>query len=218
MGAKAIVPIALTTLAVGAIAATGGAATPGVAAAAGAGGAGAGAGAFGAAGYAALAGASATALGTMQQGIAAKQAADYEADVAKQNAKRAEIAAEQAVTRGEAEVAQHRLRVAQSISNARAAAAARGVLVDSGSALDLTSTIATSGEIDALTLGYNARQEADSFLDRGGQFRSEASLQKQAGSGALIGSSFSAAGGLLTSGSLVADRWYKYNPDAGSTG
>lgn len=218
MGAKAIVPIALATLAVGAIAATGGAATPGVAAAAGAGGAGAGAGAFGAAGYAALAGASASAIGTIQQGVAAKQAADYQAEVAEQNAKRAQYSADQATARGEVEVAQHRLRLAQSISQARAAAAGRGVLVDSGSALDITSTLATTGEIDALTLGYNAKLEADSMLDRGGQFKSEAKFDKQSGKSQLTGSVLGAAGGLLTSGSLVADRWYKYNPDAGSTG
>lgn len=209
MGARAVVPIALTALAVGAIAATGGAATPGVAAAAG----GAGAGGMGLAGYAAIAGGTLSALGTIQQGMAAKQAADYEAEVAKQNVERAKISADQAKTKGDVEITQQRLRTAQSISNARAAGAARGVLVDSGSALDITTDLATSGEIDALMLGYNANQEAESFLDRGRQFDAESQLKKRSGSSALTGSLLGAGGSLLTTGSVVADRWY--SPSSG---
>ena len=83
-----------------------------------------------------VAGASNEAEGHRAQGQAAQQQATYNAAVARNNQIIADRKAADAKERGEIEAQRNELRTRQLIGQQRASAAARGVVVDEGSALD----------------------------------------------------------------------------------
>lgn len=146
--------------------------------------------------------------GSIQQGKAAKNQADYQAQVARNNRIIAERKAEDARRRGAIEERQQRIKTAQLIGRQRASAAARGVVVDQGSALDITADTAAIGELDALTIRSNAEREALGFETQGANFEAESVLRRRAGSTAQSDSFLSAGGTLLSGTAKVADRWY----------
>lgn len=149
-------------------------------------------------------------VGGLFEAQAQKDQADYAAEVAEQNAIRSKNAADEARIRGEITEQQHRFRVNQAIGQARTAAASRGVLVDTGSALDLTSAIGTAGELDAQTIRRDSFMEQQTQLDRGRQFRSEADLERRAGENARNAGIINAGSTALTGGALVAEKWYNF--------
>lgn len=147
--------------------------------------------------------------GSIQQGQAARKQAEYQAAVARNNRIIAERKAEDARERGAVEERQHRLMVAQRIGSQRASAAGRGVLVDVGSAADLTADTAQFGELDALTIRSNAEREAQAFEAEGRGFEAEAGLHQLRGRTAERESFLEAGGTFLSGTSKVADRWYQ---------
>jgi hypothetical protein len=149
------------------------------------------------------------AAGQIQAGRAAKAQAEYQAKVAENNSVIAQRKADDAIKRGEIDEQQQRVKTAQLIGAQRASSAARGVVVDEGSALDITQDTAAIGELDALTIRNNATREALGFEYESQSFTNEAQLRQMAGRQAQTSSYYGAAGTLLSSGSTVADRWYK---------
>lgn len=145
--------------------------------------------------------------GQYQEGQAAKDMSKYQSQVAKNNALSAEYAAEDARARGrQAEVTQRqRNRLIQ--GNYRASAAARGVLVDDGSAGDSLVDLAGIGELDALTIRSNAEREALGFEAESSEFMGESRLRKASGKNAVRSAALGSASTLLTAGSSVSDRW-----------
>lgn len=158
----------------------------------------------------AVAGMGMSLVGGLYEAQAQKDQADYAADVAEQNAVRSKNAADEARIRGEITEQQHRFRVNQAVGQARTAAASRGVLVDTGSALDLTSAIGTAGELDAQTIRRDSFMEQRTERDRGSQFRSEASLERRAGENARNAGIINAGSTALTGGAMVAEKWYNF--------
>ena len=150
------------------------------------------------------------AVGQLYEAQAAKQQADYMSEVATQNARRAEDAANEALIRGQITEQQHRMRVNQAIGSARTAAAARGVLIDEGSVLDLTSGMAVAGELDAQMIRRDTTMERRSAFDRAAQFRSESQLETFRGRNAQTAGTIQAGSTALTGASLVAEKWYTF--------
>lgn len=125
----------------------------------------------------------ASALGTIAQvqsqraaAKAAKQRAEYEAAVARNNQIFANRLADDALARGKIAETEQRKRVKQLQAAQRVAAAGQGVVVDEGSALDLTADTAALGELDALTIRNNAEREALGFRTQGINFQTSAAL------------------------------------------
>lgn len=152
----------------------------------------------------------ASVAGSIQQGRAAKQQADYQAAVARNNQIIAQRKADDARERGRLAELQKRRETAQLIGRQRAGAAARGVEVDSGSAVDITADTAAFGELDALTIRSNAEREALGFEAEANQFEAEGQLRRLSGRNQRTGSYFAAGGTLLSGGSKVADKWYTF--------
>lgn len=148
--------------------------------------------------------------GTVQAGMAQEQEAKYQARVAENNAIRARQAADEARIRGEITEQQHRMRVNQAIGQQRAVAASRGVLVDQGSALDLTSDIAAVGELDAQMIRRDSAMEQSQLLDRANQFTAEAGLERNRASYTRDATFINAGAGLLSGSSQVAEKWYQF--------
>lgn len=89
----------------------------------------------------------------IQQGQAAKNAADYNAAVQRK-------AAAMETQRGATEAAEHRQKVKQMISRQNAAFGASGVEGSTGSAADVMTETAGMGELDALRIVNNSQRQA----------------------------------------------------------
>jgi hypothetical protein len=148
--------------------------------------------------------------GQVQSGAAAAGQARYQAQVAENNRIIAEQQAKDAEMRGQMAEDARRHQTRMLIGRQRTALAANGMLVDDGSALDITGDAAAQGEIDVLTLRANAAREAYGYRAQGANFMTDAGLQRaraaSAGPAALVG-----AGATLLSGAgTVGDRWLTY--------
>ena len=148
------------------------------------------------------------AFGAYQQSQAQQQAYAYQAAVAANNAAAAEIAAQDALRRGQKEEQNVRLKTAALRGSQRASLAARGIDLGEGSALDILTTTDFMGERDALTTRDNAEKEAWGHRVRGAGLAADAGLLSNAASN--INPFASAAGTLLTGASGVASSWAKW--------
>lgn len=128
----------------------------------------------------------------------------YQANVLKANALSAQYAANDAEARGKIAAQNKNEETALLIGRQRAALAANGVQVDTGSALDITSDTAGIGALDALTIKNNADREAWSDENQARQDRSQAEYTTDQDSSGL-----GAAGGALLGGiGSIASKWY----------
>lgn len=116
--------------------------------------------------------------GAIQQSKGLQAQADYQADVARENAKVAESLAQDAEHRGKETELDFRERIAATIRRQRAGLAAKGVLVDSDSAGDLVVNTATLGEADVQTIRADTAMEAFGFRHQGTQFLQSAELAR----------------------------------------
>lgn len=159
----------------------------------------------------AIAGVAISAAAAAQQTVAAREQAQFQNQVARNNEIIADQKAEDARLRGQQAERRERLRTQQLLGRARADAAARGVVVDEGSALDITSDIAATGELDALTVRNNAEREALGFESQRSEFEAEGQLATARGRNALVSGGFRVGSTVLTGGSRVASRWSDFS-------
>lgn len=145
---------------------------------------------------ASLAGTAVSAVGAIQQGNAAKAAADYNAQIAERNAV---IARQQGAAAAAKQEREGRIRMGM----ARASAGGSGVTLDSFG--DLLQDSAKQEELDRLTILYNADLQAQSGeLSAAGERASGAAAQKAG----YIG----AAGSLLKGGASAYSKMGSTTP------
>ncbi|MHA2064249.1 MAG: virion core protein, T7 gp14 family [Candidatus Thorarchaeota archaeon] len=158
-------------------------------------------------GYAAIAYAVVT--GVMAYSSQKQQSAQlkYQSQVASNNQKIAEIKAADAINRGELEERKHRIQLAQLIGEQRAGAAASGVLVDEGSALDVVLDTASIGELEALTIRSNAEREALGFRQQANQFGGDAAFLGSSAKSLSSNALFAGGATALTSAINVNAKW-----------
>lgn len=134
-------------------------------------------------------GAGFSAMGNMQAGRYAKQAADYNASVSEAQAVDAE-------KRGEVAVSRQRAITRGVIGAQRAAMAAQGQDPASGSALDVQLDAAYLGEIDAQTLRTNSQREAWGFRVQAQDSRVRGQIAQAEGQSRAVGTILGTAGNL----------------------
>jgi hypothetical protein len=149
-------------------------------------------------------------LAAKQQQDAGAQAS-YQASIAQNNQIIANQKAEDAIARGELEERQHRVQIAQLMGKQRAGAASRGVIVDAGSALDITLDTAAIGELEALTIRDNAEREALGFRQQADMFGSDAAFLGSTGKSLSSGAALAGFSSMLTSAAPVANKWITTN-------
>lgn len=150
------------------------------------------------------------AYGQIQQGKAAKNAADYQAQVARNNQIIAERKAEDARARGKIASGENDLRTRQLIARQRTGIAGSGQLVDTGSGAEITSDTAALGKLDSLRIVNNAEREASGFENQAFNFGAESELQSFTGKNALGASRTQAFGTLISGAGEVAGKWGAY--------
>ena len=132
---------------------------------------------------------------------AQRAAGKYEQQVAERNATIADQQAEQAKQIGNIDEERQLRRVRAALGSQRAALAANGIDVNSGTALDLQAETAGFGAADALNLRSNALREAWGF-------NVEATNQRNSGRAARAQGRNAAIGTMLTTASSVAGQGF----------
>ena len=145
--------------------------------------------------------------GQIQQGRAAKNAANFQAAVARNNAILAERAAKEAEARGEVAVDKSQLATRQFIARQKVAQAGQGQEINTGSALDLTADSAAGGKLDELTIRANAEREAIGFRTQGMNFAAEAGFQELRAQNASAAGRFGALTTLVTGAGRISARF-----------
>lgn len=110
------------------------------------------------------AGRTAAILGSAVRAAEQIEQSKFQSRMARDNRRRQKAAAADALARGEIAAQGGRSEIAQLIGQQRAALAASGIEVDTGSALDITTDTAGLGEFDILNIQANAEREAYKFL------------------------------------------------------
>lgn len=133
---------------------------------------------------------------SMYQGIAAGKTAQAQAEAQasamEQNARTAQAQGHDAIERGGLEELRLRRQLAQYRGNQRTQAAASGIDIDSGSALDARNATISEGEHDAAAIRYNAARERWGYEQQAANLNAQAANTRAAGryakDSALIGS------------------------------
>lgn len=154
-----------------------------------------------------VAGAVISGAGAIQAGQAQQKAATYQAQVAKNNSLIAEQNAQHAEEAGLAQAQASSLKARATSGRIRAAQAASGIDVNTGSAVDVQESAAEQGHQDTETVMSNAELQAYGYRSQGTGFNAQAGLDEQVARQAPIGAAFSATGGLLSSASSVGSKW-----------
>lgn len=112
---------------------------------------------------------------------AAERQGNYEGDMLDLNAGLAEQSAADATARGRQAETRQRRGMRQLAGAQRAALGASGVVLDSGSALDVVQNDQALGEFDALTIRNNAAREAWGYTVQADDYRRQAGMTRAAG-------------------------------------
>lgn len=156
------------------------------------------------------------ALGAVRSAGATSASAQYQAQVAQNNASIALGQANQATAAGAQEVETQGLKTRAEVGAIKAAQAASNVDVNTGSAVDVRSSAAELGELDALTIRSNAEKQAFGYETAAAGFTGQAALASSQASQAPIAGAISATGSLLSGATGVGNQYLAWQRAAGS--
>lgn len=149
------------------------------------------------------------AIGSYYSTNAQKTALEGQAELAKINARIAELGAQSVMAQGQQQVGALTLKAGQVKSSQRAAMAANGIDLGVGSAAEIQASTDIIKEIDANTITANAVRSAWGYKTQGVNMQNDA-LMRQAAAGSLNPAG-SVASSLLGSAGSVAGSWYSLN-------
>ena len=158
----------------------------------------------------AVAGIAISGAGQLQQTRAARQQANFQSAVARNNAIIARRAADDARERGKVEAAKQAARTRQFIGRQKVAQAALGQEVGTGSALDLRADAAAAGKLEERVIQNNAEREAIGFLTQAGSFQAEASLARARASSASRAGAIGFLGTIVSGAGTVSSKFRKF--------
>jgi len=144
-----------------------------------------------------------TVVGGVFSAIGQQRQAEAQANAANYNAAVARNAALFAQQQGEVNAQAADRRTAAMIGRQRAAYAAGGLDVNSGSPLDIQADTAQFGRLNSLTIRNNAARQAYGYQANAKLDAASASNYESAGNTAMIGS-------LIGAGTSVGDKWSSY--------
>ncbi len=146
-------------------------------------------------------------IGAQQQASAQAQAANYQAQVARNNAIIQERNAQAAIQAGETEAQNQQRKTAATLGAARAAMAASGLDTTSGTPLDLQSDIVKLGKLDELTIRNNAARTAYGYRIQGMSNTAEADLAGMRAKSAVSAGNIASMSTLLSGATSLSDKF-----------
>ena len=153
-------------------------------------------------------GAIAGGVGDLVEGFAGGRAADFQAQIARNNAQISRYNAQQATEAGNAQAINSMLRTRAQVGQTKAAQAASGIDVNTGSAADVQASERMLGMLDALTIRSNAARAAYGYRAEAGVKEAQAKLYGQRGKMSRI-AGLMAGSGTILEGATSADRQRK---------
>lgn len=147
-----------------------------------------------------------SAYGMYQQSKAQQSMASYNAQVAENNAKVADIQAQDAIRRGDEEANAIRRNADMLKGSQRASMAAKGLDLAEGTAAELQDQTDFFSLVDQGTARNNAQKEAWGIRVGATNYRNEAAMQRATAKS--INPGMAAATSLIGGAGQVADRWY----------
>lgn len=150
------------------------------------------------------------AVGSYEQGQAQKQAYDYQAQVARNNAKIAQQNASWATQIGDTQAVNEGMKTRAQVGAIKAAQAASGIDVNTGSAVDVRSSASELGELNALTIRSNAARQAYGYQVQGTSDIAQAQLDVYSGNQAQTAGYIGAFGSLLGGASSAGGQYIKF--------
>lgn len=118
----------------------------------------------------------ATMMSSSSQASALRSQGAYEQQIYESNSRLAMVQADDAITRGNRDATEQLKQTKKLIGSQRAALAAQGIEVGSGSSLDIQQDTAAMGASDALTIKNNAWREAWGFKNQALDYSSKGAL------------------------------------------
>lgn len=146
----------------------------------------------------ALVAAGVSAAGAIGSGIAAGNAANYQAQVATNNATVAQQNAAYSASAGAAQTEAAGLKAKAQNAGVRAGIAANGVDVNSGSAVDVQASERETGALNVATVANNAALSTYGYETQNSSFESQATLDRSQATSDYAGGFLKAAGTLAS--------------------
>lgn len=131
-----------------------------------------------------LAGGAVGTVSSIQQGKATQAQYDYQAKVAKNNARIAEENARRIRQQGIEEERLQRMKTQKNVASQQTAMASNGIDLTQGTAVDVIGDTSAMGELDALQTRYNYEAKAQGYDVEAGNFSNQANLDVLAGKNA----------------------------------
>ena len=139
-----------------------------------------------------------TAVGQVVQGVAAKKAADVQAEVSDTNATLAVQSAKRSIDRGQIDQYEQDLVSQEFMGTQIAVQGASGVEVSSKSSKNARIVAKRLARLDAVRVRENAQQEARAYKTAAYGYSTDADLLRRTGRSALIGGILGGAGTLIS--------------------
>lgn len=155
----------------------------------------------------AIAGAAISAVGTIAGGMAAQNAGNYQAAVARNDAAIAQQNAVHAEEAGSAAAENESLKGAAAQGKIKVAQAANGVDVNTGSAVDVQTGERETNQLNTENVFSNDLMKAYGYRVNAENFQNEATLDKAKADAAVPSSVLAAGGGILSAASGVGTKW-----------
>lgn len=159
-----------------------------------------------------------TVMAAQQQAEAQSASMKYQAQVAENNAKVADIQVQLTNEAGQGEEQAKRLNTAALIGHSRAVAAASGTDPNTGSNVDIIESEAQTGEIDALQIRSNTARRAFGYQVQGMSDRAQSQLDMAGAGFAESQGQFAMFNSILSGASSLAGKWSNWQMQGGGNG
>lgn len=155
------------------------------------------------------------AIGSIAQGNASANAAEYQAKVAENNAQIARQNQEWSERSAITNEAAQGMKTRAQLGAIKAAQAASGVDVNTGSAVDVRSSAAELGQLDAINIRANAAREAYGYGTQAQGFTDQAALDRSTAGNARTAGYIGAGTSLLGGAASAASNYAKWSMAGG---
>ena len=157
------------------------------------------------------------AFGSMQAADAQSKQAQYQAQVADNNAIISQNAAKSESATAAESIEQQGLKTRSQVGAIKAAQGASNIDVNSGSAVDVRSSAAELGELNALTIRSNAEKQIYGLNTQASSYTGQATVDRAAAANASSAGGIGAFGSILSGVAGVSNQYNRWKLNAGAS-
>lgn len=151
------------------------------------------------------------AIGAISSASAQKSQAEYQAQVARNNALIAEQNARASVEAGEARAQAESFKTRAAGASMEAGQASSGIALESGSLEDVRRSNAAIGRLNVENVMQQARLQAYGYNTQATNYAAQSGLYQMQGRQAMTAGYLGAAGSLLSGASSFSDKWSRFS-------